>query len=171
MSDPFLGEITIFASNFAPRGWAFCDGQILNISQYQALFSLFGTTYGGDGRTTFALPDLRGRNAVHPGNGPGLSPYSWGQRGGAETVTLNITQIPSHTHQASVSMNRATERKPAGQALARAESRIYSSPPAAASMAGSTLTNTGGGQNHNNMMPYNTLNYIVALQGLFPSRN
>ncbi len=174
MSEPFIGEITIFAGNFAPRGWSLCDGQLLAISQNNALFSLLGTTYGGDGRTTFALPELRGRVPVHPGTGPGLSQIRWGQKAGAENVTLNTTQIPSHTHSAAVSMNRATDRNPAGMALAQAESDLYVDAPAdTADLSGThseAISNAGGSQNHSNTEPYIGLNFIIALVGTFPSR-
>ncbi|OUS14666.1 phage tail protein [Nonlabens dokdonensis] len=189
MMDPFLGEITTFAGNFAPRGWAFCHGQLLAISQNTALFSILGTTYGGDGRTTFALPDLRGRAAVSQGNGPGLSNYSLGQRGGVENVTLNQTQIPSHTHTASgtvrASSGTGTSNDPAGANFASAstplnptttvDTQVYTSGANDGTMAANnvdvTVGNSGSSQSHTNMQPYLAINYIIALQGVFPSRN
>ncbi|AGC76012.1 microcystin-dependent protein [Nonlabens dokdonensis] len=187
--DPFLGEITTFAGNFAPRGWAFCHGQLLAISQNSALFSILGTTYGGDGRTTFALPDLRGRAAVSQGNGPGLSSYNLGQRGGLESVTLNETQIPSHTHTASgtakASSGTGTSNDPAGANFASAstplnptttvDTQVYTSGANDGTMAANnvdvTVGNSGSSQSHTNMQPFLAINYIIALQGVFPSRN
>ncbi|CAN0094302.1 unnamed protein product [Chrysoparadoxa australica] len=179
MSEPFLAEISMFGGNFAPRGWAFCDGQILPINQNQSLYSLLGTTYGGDGRTSFALPDLRGRIPVHSGNGsvgPGLSPYVLGQKGGAETVTLNVSEIPSHNH--GVAM-RAESRAgsvadPAGNMLASGSSIFRTNTPADdVDMDAAMIQqfNVGGGQSHYNMPPFLAVNYIIALQGQFPSRN
>ncbi|MFT5385337.1 MAG: microcystin-dependent protein [Saprospiraceae bacterium] len=171
----FLGEIRMFAGNFAPRSWAFCDGQLLAISQNTALFSILGTIYGGDGRTTFALPDLRGRVAVHPGNGPGLSSRRLGERSGQEHVTLNTTQIPSHNHATQVGVG-AEGKGVVGSDVA-AGNYIGDATGAFRSAAGSgdingvTVGNTGGSQSHNNMQPYECVNYIVALQGTYPSRN
>lgn len=186
--DQLLGQIMLFAGNFAPRGWAFCDGQLLAISQNSALFSILGTTYGGDGRTTFALPDLRGRVAVHKGNGPGLSPYILGEKGGVEDVTLNTLQIPSHSHIAGsvslpVSSSEATSSDPVGQVLASAMTYISREATAStnvyadADMANSNMKTagstgaTGGSQSHTNVQPYLATNYIIAVQGTFPSRN
>lgn len=180
--EPMIGEVRIFAGNFAPRSWAFCHGQLLPINQNQALFSILGTTYGGDGRTTFALPDLRGRVAVSEGNGPGLSDYRLGQRGGVETVTLNTTQIPSHTHimtggvSVSVNTEGATTNEGAGNTLG-AGSNIFNAnaPEPGENINGVTSTlaagNTGGNQSHENRQPYLAVNYIIALQGVFPSRS
>jgi microcystin-dependent protein len=181
MSEPFLGEIIIFAGNFAPRGWALCDGQLLPISQNTALFSILGTTYGGDGRTTFALPDLRGRAPMHAGQGPGLSDRRLGEQSGTETVTLTTAQIPAHTHTGTVQLNCNSQQgnspTPTGNFPA-ADGSGYSADYAAASNAQmaaaggtATLANTGGGQAHNNLQPYLVVNYIIALQGIFPSRN
>lgn len=179
-----LAEIRLFAGNFAPRGWAFCHGQLLPINTNQALFSLLGTIYGGDGRTTFALPDLRGRAPVSPGQGPGLSDYAEGQRRGSEDNFLDITNLPPHTHATSASVQAApgdgTTGTADGNALAH-EARgntvpnIYNSNAPSVNMAAGAanvqLGNAGASQGINNMQPYLALNYIIALQGLFPSRN
>lgn len=170
MSEPFIAEIKLFGGNFAPRGWAFCDGQLLDISQNTALFSLLGTTYGGDGRTTFALPELRGRVAVHPGTGPGLSNYRLGQKGGAQTNTLTITNLPSHSHANNLaSAAEGDANDPAGRFLAKTDARSYTSD--GPGVATAPPSNTGGGQAFNNIQPYQALNYIIALVGIFPSRN
>jgi len=180
--NPFLAQIVMFAGNFAPRGWALCDGQLLPINSNQALFSLLGTTYGGDGRTTFALPDLRGRAPIHPGNGPGLSSYRLGQKGGAEYVILNQTQIPTHTHSASgqIACNfnpttPATSTSPVNGVFANAESKVYNTASPNQHMAANgvsvTVGNTGGNLSHTNIQPYNCVNYIIALEGVFPSRS
>lgn len=180
--DPFLGQIILFAGNFAPRGWGFCEGQLLAISQYQALFSILGTTYGGDGRTTFALPDLRGRAAVHHGSGPGLSTYALGQRTGQENVTLTAAQLPAHTHPAQMMAGTGdgSTNTADGNALAHAgrggadTPNIYNSNAPTIPMHTDTVSvgnNTGGGQAINNIQPVLALNYIIALQGTFPSRS
>ncbi len=181
-----LGEIRLFGGNFAPRAWAFCDGQLLPISQNSALFSILGTTYGGDGRTTFALPDLRGRAALHPGHGPGLSAYRLGQKGGVETVTLNETQIPSHTHGADAQLQFATPAtsQPATSTAPSPNVRpgttqmpAYSQGPANTTLAPGVITgtvnvgNAGGNQSHENRQPFLALNYIICMQGVFPSRS
>ena len=168
----YIGQVILFAGNFAPRTWAFCDGQLLAINQNQALFSIIGTIYGGDGRTTFALPDLRGRVAIGPRNGPGLSDYRQGARGGLETVTLNQTQIPSHTHPAALATasGPADDPQAAGRYLASGRVDVYSQTPGGPSLAGLTVGNTGGNQSHENRMPYLALNYVICLQGIFPSR-
>jgi len=177
--EPYLGNIVMFAGNFAPRGWAFCEGQILPISQNTALFSLLGTTYGGDGRTTFALPDLRGRAPVSAGRGPGLSDRRWGERFGVETVTLNTNQIPNHNHsgtttlQIAVSTDGGTELNTNRNVLANHADAFNTDASAGATLAGASLTivNEGGNQAHNNMQPSIAIHYIIALQGLYPSRN
>jgi len=170
-TDPFIGEVQWFAGNFAPRGWALCDGQLLPISQYSALFSILGTTYGGDGRTTFALPDVRGRVLIHEGSGPGLTPRNLGAKSGAENVALTTAQMPSHTHTLNASSGPATELSPVNNILASpGRTRLYDSGAANTSM-GHSIDNTGGGQSHTNVQPFNTLNCIIALQGIFPSRN
>ncbi|MEZ5940529.1 MAG: tail fiber protein [Planctomycetaceae bacterium] len=173
MSDPFIAEVKIFAGNFAPRGWAFCEGQLLPIAQNTALFSLLGTTYGGDGRTTFGLPNLKGRAPMGPGNGPGLTPRQWGQTGGSETVTLNVNQMPQHTHSATVTLSPGNDDDPGGNYLAgggQAATLLYTANTASANSALAPLPNAGGSQAHNNMMPYISMYYIIALQGIYPSR-
>ncbi len=172
MSEPFVGEIRMFAGNFAPRSWAFCDGQLLAVSQNDALFSLLGTVYGGDGRTTFGLPDMRGRLSVHAGQGPGLSLRTLGARGGAENVTLTTNQMPSHSHAYQGSTDAGSSNTPAGNVLAgRAGDATYIETPASTAMAPNSVGNTGGSQSHTNMMPYLCVNYIIALFGIYPSRN
>lgn len=171
MSEPFTAEIRIFAGNFAPRGWAFCNGQLLPIAQNTALFSLIGTTYGGDGRTTTALPNLKGRVPMHPGRGPGLTSRRLGQRGGAEMITLSEAQMPSHKHTARGSTNSANQRTPANHLAAQGAGRgtsLYSN--ASGSGSFKQLANAGGSQAHNNMQPFLTMNFIIALVGLYPSR-
>jgi len=172
MSEPFIAEIRIFAGNFAPRGWAFCNGQLLPVSQNTALFSLIGTTYGGDGRSTTALPNLEGRAPMHPGRGPGLTSKRLGQRGGVETVTLSEAQMPSHTHTLRADTASANSRTPQGNSLARAAGGLtYGTASNLVDMAEQALPNTGGSQAHNNMQPYMAINYIIALVGLYPSRS
>jgi len=168
MSEPFLAEIRIVGFNFAPRGWAFCDGQILPINQNQSLYSLLGTTYGGDGRTSFALPDLRSRTPIHKGDG-----HTLGQKGGAETVTLTAAEIAAHTHTVKASSSPGDNTSPTGHVLAAATTDLYRDPEAAnmTALRSGTVTNAGGGQGHDNMQPYLTLAFCIALQGLFPSRN
>lgn len=170
MSEPYVGEIRIFAGNFAPRGWAFCDGQLLAVSQNDALFSLFGTIYGGDGRTTFALPDMRGRIPVHAGSGPGLTPRTIGNRGGVESVTLTEQQMPTHTHPMA-STNTATLGSPGGNVLGETGStNIYNDAVTDTSMDPDATHDAGSSQAHNNVMPFQCVHYIVALVGIYPSR-
>ena len=173
MSDPFIAEIRIFAGNFAPRGWSFCDGQLLPIAQNTDLFALIGTTYGGDGRTTTALPNLQGRAPMHAGNGPGLSSRRLGETGGVETVTLSEAQMPNHTHQMTASPNPGEAPGPGGgNALARSVGgAAYGPANNLASFAPETMPNAGGSQLHTNMQPFLTVNFIIALVGLFPSRS
>jgi microcystin-dependent protein len=199
MSEPFIGEIHLYAFNFAPRGWALCDGQLMPVSQHTALFSLLGTTYGGDGRNTFGVPDLRGRVPIHMGTGPGLYPRDIGDRGGTEISTLTVSQMPVHNHNATVSdidlgtitaklrCNSAecNTQEPEGNTLANTNRNAYINAAPDKDMhdgsvqitqsgtAGGTVTvaNNGGSQPHNNMMPYLTINYCIALVGLFPSRS
>lgn len=167
-SDPFVAEIALFPFSFAPRGWAWCDGQLLPISQNTALFSLLGTTYGGDGRSTFALPNLNGRAPLHHGQGPGLTWRDLGEGSGDEAITLNAYEIPSHSHALAVSPSPARTANPATAVPASSELDLYHV------AAGSTSAATGiegGGQPHNNMQPYLTLYYAIALQGIFPPRS
>ena len=170
MSEPFVGEIRMFAGNFAPRGWAFCDGQLLAISQNDALFSLLGTIYGGDGRTTYGLPDLRGRIPIHAGNGPGLSSRRLGAKGGAEKVTLTVNQLPSHGHQQQGTSSDATSKNPAGGLPARAVSATYTPPGSSVQLSGQSASDTGGSRDHANLMPYLCVHFIIALFGIYPSR-
>lgn len=171
MSEPFLAEVRIVGFNFAPRGWAFCDGQILPINQNQSLYSLLGTTYGGDGRTSFALPDMRGRTPIHVGSSNGVS-HLLGQKSGEETHTLTAAEMPQHDHVLSASNANANSRLTPGNAWARSPIQIYRNPGGSTvNMRSGAITNTGGGQAHNNMQPYLALNFCIALQGLFPSRN
>ena len=171
--DPFIGAIIQFGGNFAPRGWALCDGQLLSINAYSALFSVLGTTYGGDGRSTFGLPDLRGRAAIHPGNGPGLSSYSLGERGGSEKNTLTTSQLPSHTHNLVGYRGTADKNNPDGNALSGPSAGfIYQSGVTPnKNMAAGSIGHTGAGQAVNNIEPYLCVNFIIALQGTYPSRN
>ena len=173
--EPFLGQIMGFGGNFAPRGWALCDGQLLPISSNTALFSILGTTYGGDGRTTFGLPDLRGRAMVHAGNGPGLSPVRLGQKGGSEGFTLNVTQLPPHNHTATLHAETAAANQSNAQNRMLALTEIYADVVAAEDrvMAPESITmqNTGGGQPVSHRGPYQAINVIIALQGIFPSRS
>ncbi len=171
MSEPFVAEIRIFAGNFAPQGWAFCNGQLLPIAQNTALFSLIGTTYGGDGETTTALPNLAGRAPMHPGQGPGLTSRRLGQRGGVESVTLTEAQIPNHTHtMRAVPAPAGDDDVENDSVIARALGmNLYAPPNNLVTMAPQTLPSTGGDQAHNNLQPFLTLNYIIALVGLYPS--
>ncbi len=170
MSDPFIAEIIMFGGNFAPRGWAFCDGQLLDISSNTALFALIGTTYGGDGRTSFALPDLRGRVAIHPGRGPGLSIYTLGRKSGVETVTLSQAQIPSHNHSmTTLTSELADDNSPIGNIPAQSRQDAYAHPSKAT--ANPATGHTGGSQGHTNIQPFCCVNYIIALIGVFPSRS
>jgi len=175
MSSPFVGQITMFAGNFAPAGWALCDGGLLSVQQNEALFSLLGTTYGGDGRTTFGLPDLRGRLPVHAGQGAGISNIPIGGKGGGVQVTLSTTQMPTHTHALQADDDVGTTQDPAGQVLAEFPSTInvdpYSTTAPSAAMNASAIANTGGGQAHNNVQPFLCVNFIIALLGIYPSRN
>lgn len=172
MSEPFVGEVRMFAGNFAPRGWALCDGQLMAVSQNDALFSLLGTIYGGDGRTTFGLPDMRGRIPIHAGTGPGLSPRRLGAKGGAENVTLTANQLPSHNHSISASNNLGESNLPTDNVPARSqEAPLYTTYAAAEAMANNMVTSVGGSRSHTNVMPYLCINYIIALFGIYPSRN
>jgi microcystin-dependent protein len=170
--EPFIGQIQAFGFNFAPRGWAFCNGQLLPISQNTALFSLLGTTYGGDGRTTFALPDLRGRSMVHYGQGPGLSPIQIGSRGGNENTTLNVGNLPSHNHPVSVAVNTGNGEESSSTSYLSSNAGAFNeAPTAGAVLAGVTSAPAGGGQPFSNRDPFLGINVCIALQGIFPSRN
>ncbi|MDT5269847.1 MAG: hypothetical protein QOH49_2033 [Acidobacteriota bacterium] len=165
MSEPFLSEIKIVSFNFPPKGWALCNGQFLPINQNQALFALLGTTYGGNGQTTFALPNLRGRVPIHMGNG-----HTLGEAAGSTSVTVNIQQLPTHTHQMNGSTTAAELNNPTGAYLGLVNN-AYTPPANLVALDPSSVTNVGGSQPHNNMMPYLVLNFIIALQGIFPSQN
>lgn len=169
MSEPFLAEVRIFACNFAPRGWAFCSGQLLPIAQNTALFSLVGTTYGGDGRTTLGLPNLEGRSPMHPGRGPGLTVRRLGERTGVETVTLTTDQMPNHNHRVGTA-SAATTEVPANRRFAPAEQQAYGE-TAAVNLAGAAVASSGGGQPHPNLQPRLGVNFCIALTGLYPSRS
>ena len=177
MAEPFIGQITLFGGNFAPRGWAFCDGQLLSISQNTALFSILGTTFGGNGQTTFGLPDLRGRVPMHPGSGPGLSARFLGEQGGVESVTLLATQMPPHNHQLNASSTDATTPVPTNNVLAKANdpntlNEINSfAATSNTNLSPGSIGQAGGGQPHSNVQPYTCINYIIALEGIYPSRN
>ena len=176
MADPFVAEIRIFPFNFAPKGWAFCDGQLLPLSQNTALFSLLGTTYGGDGKSTFALPDLQGSAAMHPGQGPGLSQHFLGEQSGVETVTLLVSEIPVHAHSVGRALgdlgNSITPVNSvwAQAAAGRGAAALYKDGAPTGQVNINSLAITGGGLPHNNLQPYLTLNFCIALQGVFPQR-
>lgn len=172
MADPFVAEIRIFGFNFAPRGWAFCDGQLMPISQNTALFSLLGTTYGGDGKSTFGLPNLQGAAPMHPGEGPGLSPHYLGEQGGTETVTLLESEMPSHTHALRANTIDPADTSTPGTSATFAPSTGGTLYQAAAdtTLAPLALSPAGGSLPHNNMQPYLTVNFCIALQGVFPAR-
>lgn len=169
MSDPFVAEIRIFPFNFPPRGWAFCNGQLLPISQNTALFSLLGTTYGGDGKSTFALPDMQGNVPVHPGQGQGLSDRFLGEIGGSQAVTLLQSEVPIHTHALNGSDERGDATSPVGN-MAGTGTDMYAPGPPTKMMALQAIAPTGGSLPHNNMMPYLVLNFCIAMQGIFPQR-
>jgi microcystin-dependent protein len=172
MSEPFVGEIRMFAGNFAPRGWAFCDGQLLAVSQNDALFSLLGTIYGGDGRTTFGLPDVRGRLPIHAGSGPGLSPRRLGAKSGSETVTLTVNQMPSHSHDFVGNTAEATDISPTGKTIAKGVGVAALAATAQnTDMASSMVSATGGSRSHTNLMPALCVHFIIALFGIYPSRS
>jgi microcystin-dependent protein len=166
MAEPFLSEIRIMSFGFAPKGWALCDGQLLPINQNQALFSLLGTTFGGDGRVNFALPDLRGRTPIHVGGG-----HTLGERGGEQAHTLSIAELPTHTHVLNATSTNGTQLIPAGNLLATSNVLAYGAPTNLAAMNAASVTNVGGSQAHLNMEPFLTLNFSIALQGIFPSPN
>ncbi len=176
MTEPFIAQIVMFGGNFAPRGWALCDGQLLAVAQNSSLFALLGTVYGGDGRTTFALPDLRGRLPRHQGSGPGLTPRQIGKKDGIEDVVLNPAQMPTHTHQLDgtteqADSNAAGGGDPTGKVLAFASTNIYSAVAPDSDFDASAVSDTGDDQEHSNIMPFLCVNFIIALTGIFPSRN
>ena len=173
MSEPYVGEIRMFAGNFAPRGWAFCDGQLLAVSQNDALFSLVGTIYGGDGNTTFGLPDLRGRIPIHAGAGPGLSERRLGAKGGAEKVTLTVNQIPSHNHQVKCDDFVGDSYGDGGSnnIAAGTTNRVYTSEFDTSELLNQqTIDSKGGSHSHTNLMPFLNVHFIIALFGIYPSR-
>jgi microcystin-dependent protein len=171
VTEPFIGQIILVPYNFAPRGYAFCQGQILSIAQNTALFSLLGTTYGGNGQTTFALPDLRGRVPLSQGQGPGLSNYSLGEQGGVESVTLISQQMPQHNHLLSVNNQGAATGRPSGQFPGVTAANAYAPSGDGSTFSPQAISLTGGNQPHENRQPYLALNYCIALEGIFPSRN
>lgn len=168
--DPFVAEIRVFPFNFAPKGWAFCDGQILPLSQNTALFSLLGTTYGGDGKSNFALPNMQGNCSMHPGQGPGLSLHDLGETGGSDTVSLLESEIPSHNHALMATPSPAVQSTAAGGSLARSAAGNLYDASGGKQLSDNCITPAGGDQPHNNMMPYLTLNWCIALQGVYPPR-
>jgi microcystin-dependent protein len=171
MADPFVAEIRIFPFNFPPKGWAWCDGQLMPISQNTALFSLLGTVYGGDGKSTFGLPDMQGNAPMHPGQGPGLSLHDLGEIGGSETVTLLESEMPAHPHTMADSKGDGNDSSPANELFAKGIGiGMYAVPGALTQLAPQAISPTGGDQPHNNMMPYLTLYFNIALQGVFPQR-
>jgi microcystin-dependent protein len=169
--DPFVAEVRIFPFNFPPKGWAFCNGQILPLSQNTALFSLLGTTYGGDGKSNFALPDMQGNAPMHPGQGPGLSLHDLGESGGSETVTLLQSEIPNHTHSVSgATIDIADSNVPTNNNIGKASTKVFSTTGTAVQMNVNTIGIAGSSLPHNNMMPYLTFNFCIALQGVYPPR-
>jgi microcystin-dependent protein len=169
MSQPFIGEIRMFGGNFAPAGWAFCDGQLMPISENDALFILIGTTYGGDGQTTFALPDLRSRLPMHMGQGPGLSARTIGEQGGVESVTLTVNQIPSHNHAPRAVSGNGNQSTPQNGVWAGVTTSIYTSNAPNLAMNNTLVNIAGGSQPHDNMMPYLAISFIISLFGIFPT--
>ena len=170
--EPYVGEIRMFAGNFAPRNWAFCDGQLLAVSQNDALFSLLGTIYGGDGRTTFGLPDLRGRIPVHQGHGPGLSPRQLGAKSGSERETLGANAMPAHTHSLKASPQAADQTEIQSNVLGSTTSPVdlYGNDGGLVGMAEVSVSSAGGSQSHDNVMPFLCVHFIIALVGIYPSR-
>lgn len=175
MAEPYIGEIRMFAGNFAPRNWAFCEGQTLNIADNDALYSLLGTTYGGNGQTTFGLPDMRGRLPINQGHGPGLTSRILGQKGGVEYVTLTVDQMPEHQHNPQASTVDANQSQPIGTVLANTATNLYTEAedgfPSAVDMNSSMLVQQGGNQKHLNIQPVLGLNFIISLQGIYPPRS
>jgi microcystin-dependent protein len=172
VTSPFIGEIRLFGFDFAPTGWAMCNGQLLPISQNDALFSLLGTFYGGDGVSTFGLPNLQSRVPIHMGQGSGLSLYDLGQLGGVETVTLTAAQMPLHSHSLNADVTEANSDAPGGHALAESKTHVYGTRSSlGAALNAKSIGDTGDGQPHTNIQPYLTLNFCIALSGVFPSRS
>ena len=171
MGQPYVGEIRLFGGNFAPAGWMFCAGQLLPISEYETLFNLIGTTYGGDGQSTFALPDLQGRLPMHMGTGNGLSSRTIGEKGGVETVTLTAQQIPLHTHPALAVSGNGNQATPQNGVWAGSTTSRYSSSAPNLAMNNTLVGSTGGSQPHDNLMPYLTISFIISLFGVFPQPN
>lgn len=172
MSQPYVGEIRMFGGNFAPQGWMFCDGALLPISENETLFNLIGTTYGGDGQSTFGLPDLRGRVPVHMGTLPKGGVYEIGEAGGVENVTLGVNQIPVHTHPFVASTAGATATSPANQLIAQSGQRaVYTEDSTTTNLAPSAISPAGGSEPHTNIQPYLAINFIISLYGIFPSQN
>ena len=171
--DPFVGEIRLFAGNYAPENWALCDGSTLQIATYNALYALLGTTYGGDGVNNFKLPDLRGRLPLHQGAGPGLANYPIGSSGGSETVTLDANQLPAHSHGLVAVPAAGGIGTPQNNLLAKATTTVYAAPQPGktATLAPTTIASAGGNQPHDNLMPFCCINYIIALQGIYPTQN
>ena len=170
MSDPYVGEIRMFAGNFAPLDWAFCNGAILPISQNDTLFALLGTTYGGDGQSTFALPDLQGRLPMHMGTGPGLNPRTIGEKGGVETVTLTVNQIPAHSHAPLAVSSSGNQSTPQNGVWAGVTTSIYTSNAPNTAFNATLGSNTGGSQPHDNRMPFLAVSFIISLFGIFPAQ-
>jgi microcystin-dependent protein len=169
--DPYIGEIRIFAGTYAPAGWAFCDGAAQAISENEALFSLIGTTYGGDGQATFNLPDLRGRIPVHQGTGPGLTPRVLGEQAGTESVTLTVNQIPNHNHPFLATTNNGAQASPASTVAAQGpQIQLYIEDATDTNLAPAALAAAGGNQPHSNLQPYLAINYIISLFGIYPSQ-
>ena len=171
MSETFIGEIRMFAGNFAPHTWAFCDNGIIPAGSNEALFSLLGSRYGGDGRTTFALPDMRGRLPMHQGTGPGLTPRVIGQRTGVETVTLTAADMPNHTHRLEASGNSADSTEPQGRVMGSGQQAFDTDHTSLVAMSPSQVSDAGGSQPHSNMMPFLCVSFIIALKGTYPPRN
>jgi microcystin-dependent protein len=172
MADPYIGEVRLFAGNFAPQGWALCQGLLLSIVENEALFTLIGTTYGGDGQTTFGLPDLQGRVPIHQGTGAGLSTRFIGERAGTESVTVTTSQMPAHNHPLGATSAAAQAAAvPSGSVLAATPVSLYGAGAATAPMASTALAATGGAQPHENMAPFAVMNYIIALFGIYPSQS
>lgn len=172
MSDPFIGEIRMFGGSFAPAGWAFCSGQLMPISENDALFTLIGTTYGGDGQETFGLPDLQGRMPIHAGQGPGISQnYQLGEKAGVESVTLSTQQIPVHSHALLATNNSATSNNPVNNIYARSTGDVYTTTLTPLNFNAAAVTPVGGSQPHDNMQPFLVVTFIISLFGIFPTQS